>query len=160
MNVNYHNEDYTGEIFNIVICSIIVIFIIFWGIYTTGGKIDTEILVICGIFIALIGSVLIFSIKRYITKKQKRNLNLFIMKNGKKIKGKISLIYDDSTHFVNFGYGSIHNVVAEVSYNIDNEDKVISVNNLCISYYDLEKYKNKIVDIYIYNNMSYVDIVN
>lgn len=99
--------------------------------------------------------MLVFSLNEYLKSKEKRNLNLFIMKNGKIIQGKVINIYDNKTpeHF-------IHNVTAAVEYYLDNERKVITVDNLAININKMNDYINKPVKIFVYTNMNYIDIVN
>ena len=77
------------------------------------------------------------------------------MKNGKIIQGKVIDIYDNKTseYF-------IHNVTADVEYYIENERKVIAVDNLAININKMNDYINKSVKIFVYTNMNYIDIVN
>ena len=95
MKINYHNEDYSTELFNIVIYILILIFLIVWSIFT---GVDIGSLIFIGICITFIIIMLSFSIKQYLQKKKERNSNLFIMKEGKLIQGKIIRIYDNNNN--------------------------------------------------------------
>ena len=50
--------------------------------------------------------------------------------------------------------------MTEIKYKIENEDKIIVVDHLFIKKRKFKKYRNKLVKIYVYNNMSYIDIIN
>lgn len=52
------------------------------------------------------------------------------MKNGKIIQGKVINIYDNKTSGDLDNNKNIHNVTADVEYYLDNERKVIAVDNL------------------------------
>ena len=159
MKVNYHNEDYKSNIFSLVICLIITIIVIIWGI-SNNLFLDIGGLVFLGIFILILLIPICILIRGCYKRKVQRNLNLFIIKNGKCINGKIKRLYDNKTTGVENGTRTLHNVTAEVLYNVDSEEKMIVVDNLCININDFKKYKNKVVKIYIYNNMNYVDVIN
>lgn len=135
MKVNYHNEDYRSNIAVIVICVILMIFVIVWGIYhlISIHHIDVGLAIFGSICIIFLAVPLLVLIKDYRKKKQQRILNLFIIKNGKRIKGKIVSIYDNFTFRIS-GRG-IHNVIAEIAYSIDGEDKMIVVEDLYIDIY-------------------------
>lgn len=79
------------------------------------------------------------------------------MKNRKVIQGKVINMYDDKTSGDLDNNRVIHNVTAKVEYYLDNERKVIAVDNLAI---DVSNYINKPVKIFVYTNMNYIDIVN
>lgn len=66
-------------------------------------------------------------------------------------------MYDDKTSGDLDNNRVIHNVTAKVEYYLDNERKVIAVDNLAI---DVSNYINKPVKIFVYTNMNYIDIVN
>ena len=104
--------------------------------------------------------MLAFSLKKYLKIRKKRNLNLFIIKNGKIIQGKVINIYDNKTSGNLDNNKIIHNVTADVEYYLDNERKVIAVDNLAININKMNDYINKSVKIFVYTNMNYIDIVN
>ena len=86
---------------------------------------------------------------------------LFIMKEGKLIQGKIIRIYDNNNNgFLIENKKTIHNVTAEIEYTINNDRKTITVDHLAINVNRLDNYTSKQVKIYVYNNMSYIDIIN
>ena len=158
MKINYHNEDYSTELFNIIIYILILIFLIVWSIFT---GVDIGSLIFIGICITFIIIMLSFSIRQYLKKKNQRNLNLFIMKEGKLIQGKIIRIYDNNNNgFLIENKKTIHNVTAEIEYTINNDRKTITVDHLAINVNRLDNYTSKQVKIYVYNNMSYIDIIN
>lgn len=101
-----------------------------------------------------------FSLNEYSKIRKKRNLNLFIMKNGKIIQGKVIDIYDNKTSGNLDNNKNIHNVTADIEYHLDNERKVIAVDNLAININKMNDYINKSVKIFVYTNMNYIDIVN
>lgn len=96
--------------------------------------------------------VLFFSTKTYIKRKQKRNLNIFIMEHGKFIDGVVTKIEDTYIDGVN--------ITTTVSFNLNGEPKIIVVDNLAINYRTIKKYYNKKVKVFLYTNMNYIDIVN
>ncbi len=153
MKINYRNEDYIGNMVIIAICLLIAAIITAWGVAESKGKFEWSILVIIIPLIVLIA----FLIKDYIKKKTQRNLNLFIMKNGDCIKGKIIKIYDNRV-FRNDRV--LHDTTAEIEYEYEGEKKVVAVNYLEINKKRFNSYYNKIVNIYVYNNMNYIDIIN
>lgn len=162
MKVNYHNEDYKSVIFNIVVYCILIIFVIVWGICVSVSynSFDIGLVIFCGIWIVFFIVLLFFAIKSYRSRKEKRNLNLFIMKNGKRIEGRVVSIYDNCTYLREIDMPRMHNVTAKISYTIDGEGKMVVVDRMCLNINKLKQYENKIVGIYVYNNMNYVDVVN
>lgn len=82
------------------------------------------------------------------------------MKNGKIIQGKVINIYDNKTSGNLDNNKNIHNVTADIEYYLDNERKVIAVDNLAININKMNDYINKPVKIFVYTNMNYIDIVN
>ena len=159
MKINYRNENYISNIPSIIICIILMIIVFIWG-FSNEMFIDVSGIIFFSFFILiLLIPIIIFTI-RYYKQKQQRNLNLFIMKNGICIEGRIISIYDNFTYRPEIKKKSMHNITAEIAYNIDNEEKTILVDRLYIRTYNIEKYKDKVVKIYIYNNMTYVDVIN
>lgn len=79
------------------------------------------------------------------------------MQQGECIKGKIISIYDN---YIEGKTRGMHNVTAKITYTIHHEEKIVVVDKLCIPIQHIKKYENKIVDIYIYHNMNYIDIGN
>lgn len=83
------------------------------------------------------------------------------MKEGKLIQGKIIRIYDNNNNgFPIENKKTIHNVTAEIEYTINNDRKTIIADHLAINVNRLDNYTSKQVKIYVYNNMSYIDIIN
>lgn len=160
MKVNYHDEDCSESLFKIIICVLITLFLVVWLVYNGFDTIDVSYLIFIGICSAFIILVLAFSLKAYLKIKKQRNLNLFIMKNGKIIQGKVINMYDNKTSGDLDNNRVIHNVTAEVEYYLDNERKVIAVDNLVINISKMNDYINKPVKIFVYTNMNYIDIVN
>ena len=159
MKVNYHNEDYKSNIFSLAICIIAIIVVIIWG-FSSNLFFDIGGLIFLSIFIIILLIPICILIRRYHKQKTQRNLNLFIIKNGVCINGKIKTLYDNKTIRYGTETRTLHNITAEIIYNVDNEEKVIVVDNLCINMNDIKKYENKTVKIYIYNNMNYIDLIN
>ena len=155
MKINYHDEDCSESLFQMIILVSVFLFLIVWFVSNGFDAIDVSYLVFIGICSAFIIIMFAFSLKKYLKIRKKRNLNLFIMKNGKIIQGNVINIYDNKTpeHF-------IHNVTAAVEYYLDNERKVIAVDNLAININKMNDYINKPVKIFVYTNMNYIDIVN
>lgn len=160
MKVNYHNEDYKSIIFNIVVYCVLIIFVIVWGLCVLHNSFDIGLVIFCGMWIVFFIVLLFFAIKSYISRKEKRNLNLFIIKNGKRIEGRVIAIYDNYTHLRELDMPRMHNVTAEISYTIDGKGKMVIVDRMCLNVNKLKQYEDKVISIYIYNNMSYVDVVN
>lgn len=158
MKVNYNNEDYMSSLFSIIIFVLIFIVILVWGI-TTKVLYKFSGLAFTGIFIIIMGVFFIVEMKDYKKRRQQRNLNLYIMKNGECIKGKIVSIYDHFISGVDLQHGA-HNIIAEVRYHMNDKEEIIVVDNIQLKFNELEKYQNKMVNIYIYNNMNYIDIIN
>ena len=160
MKINYHNEDYKSNVFNIVIYILIIVFVIFWWALETKCTFEFGIIVLCSIIILPIIILIFFSIINCKKRKEQRNLNKFIIKNGICIKGKVVKIYDNYTDSVDIGYRGIHNVTAEIQYQYKKKKKNIVVDGLALNVNRLKSYVDKTVNIYIYNNMDYVDIIN
>ncbi len=160
MKINYHDEDCSEGLFNIIISVLVMIFFVVWLVYNGFDTIDTSYLVFIGICSAFIIAMFSFSLKGYLKIKKQRNLNLFIMKEGKVIQGKVINMYDNKTSGDLDNNRVIHNVTAEVEYYLDNERKVIAVDNLAINVSKMNDYINKPVKIFVYTNMNYIDIVN
>ena len=160
MKINYHDEDCSEGLFNIIICVLVMIFFVVWLVYNGFDTIDASYLVFIGICSAFIIVMFSFSLKGYLKIKKQRNLNLFIMKEGKVIQGKVINMYDNKTSGDLDNNRVIHNVTAEVEYYLDNERKVIAVDNLAINVSKMNDYINKPVKIFVYTNMNYIDIVN
>ena len=160
MKINYHDEDCSESLFQIIICVLIMLFLVVWLLYNGFDAIDVSYLIFIGICSTFIIIMLAFSLKKYLKIRKKRNLNLFIMKNGKIIQGKVINIYDNKTSGDLDNNKIIHNVTADVEYYLDNERKVIAVDNLAININKMNDYINKPVKIFVYTNMNYVDIVN
>ena len=155
MRINYHDEDCSVSLFQMIILVSLFLFLIVWFVSNGFDAIDVSYLIFEGICSTFIIIMLVFSLNEYLKSKEKRNLNLFIMKNGKIIQGNVINIYDNKTpeHF-------IHNVTAAVEYYLDNERKAITVDNLSLNINKMNDYINKPVKIFVYTNMNYIDIVN
>ena len=134
-----------------------MIFGIFLCIYHSIDHVDTGFILFCIVWNIILSIVLLFLVRDYRKRKEQRNKNVFIIKKGNHFKGKIVSIYDNN---IVTQKGVLHNVTAEIVYIRDGEDKKIIVDQLCINRKHLEKYRNKIVAIYIYNNMNYIDLLN
>lgn len=160
MKINYHDEDYSESLFQIIICVLIMLFLVVWLLYNGFDTIDASYLIFIGICSAFIIAIFTFSLKRYLKNKKQRNLNLFIMKNGKIIQGKVINIYDNKTSGDLDNNRVIHNVTAEIEYYSDKKRRVITVDNLAININKMNDYINKPVKIFVYTNMNYIDIVN
>ena len=135
-------------------------FFIVWFVSNGFDAIDVSYLIFIGICSTFTIIMLAFSLNEYLKIKKKRSLNLFIMKNGKIIQGKVINIYDNKTSEDLDNNKIIHNVTADVEYYIENERKVIAVDNLAININKMNDYINKSVKIFVYTNMNYIDIVN
>lgn len=160
MKINYHDEDYSESLFKIIICVLIMLFLVVWFVSNGFDAIDVSYLIFIGICSTFIIIMLVFSLNEYLKSKKKRNLNLFIMKEGKVIQGKVINMYDNKTSGDLDNNRVIHNVTADVEYYLDNERKVIAVDNLAININKMNDYINKPVKIFVYTNMNYIDIVN
>ena len=160
MKINYHDEDCSESLFQIIIFVSVFLFLIVWFVSNGGDAIDVSYLIFIGICSTFIIIMFAFSLKKYLKIRKKRNLNLFIMKNGKIIQGKVINIYDNKTSGNLDNNKIIHNVTANVEYYLDNERKVIAVDNLAININKMNDYINKSVKIFVYTNMNYIDIVN
>lgn len=160
MRINYHDEDCSESLFQMIILVSVFLFLIIWFVSNGFDAIDVSYLVFIGICSAFIIIMFAFSLKKYLKIRKKRNLNLFIMKNGKIIQGKVINIYDNKTSGNLDNNKNIHNVTADVEYYFDNERKVIIVDNLAININKMNDYINKLVKIFVYTNMNYIDIVN
>lgn len=158
--INYHSEDYNSVIFNIALYLIFIILILIWGIFSFNKNISVGKIFFYSTLIIFLSILLFFSVKSYKSRKNKRYLNLFIIKNGKKIKGKIISISDNYISRMELDRKRLHNINAKINYNVNNEDKLVIVDELCIKRKKLKKFENKTVNIYIYNNMSYIDVIN
>ena len=64
----------------------------------------------------------------------------------------VTTIQKEATQSVNAG--------EEIEYTINNDRKTITVDHLAINVNRLDNYTSKQVKIYVYNNMSYIDIIN
>lgn len=159
MKINYHNEDYKNNIFNIVVYIFSIAFIICWWFFN-GKPVEIGALVFCGILILFLLILLYFSIRRYRKQLNKRKLNLFIIENGTRIQGRITRIYDQYSSGTNMDSEGHHNVTAEIEYQQEYSKQIVAVDDLAINIRKLESYHNKIVSIYVYNDMHYIDIVN
>jgi hypothetical protein len=157
MKINYYNENDKKNKTLIFICVLLMLFGILFCIYHSKEHIDIGFILFCGIWNLLLGILLLFLVKQYKKYKEQRNMNLFIMQQGECIKGKIISIYDN---YIEGNTRGIHNVTAKIAYTIHHEEKIVVVDRLCIPIKHIKKYENKIVDIYIYKNMNYIDIVN
>ena len=135
-------------------------FFIVWFVSNGFDAIDVSYLIFIGICSTFTIIMLAFSLNEYLKIKKKRSLNLFIMKNGKIIQGKVINIYDNKTSEDLDNNKIIHDVTADVEYYIENERKVIAVDNLAININKMNDYINKSVKIFVYTNMNYIDIVN
>lgn len=160
MKINYHDEDCSGSLFQMIILVSVFLFLIVWFVSNGFDAIDVSYLVFIGICSTFIMIMLVFSLNEYLKSKKKRNLNLFIMKEGKVIQGKVINMYDNKTSGDLDNNRVIHNVTADVEYYLDNERKVIAVDNLAININKMNDYINKPVKIFVYTNMNYIDIVN
>lgn len=160
MKINYHDEDCSGSLFQMIILVSVFLFLIVWFVSNGFDAIDVSYLVFIGICSTFIIIMLVFSLNEYLKSKKKRNLNLFIMKEGKVIQGKVINMYDNKTSGDLDNNRVIHNVTADVEYYLDNERKVIAVDNLAININKMNDYINKPVKIFVYTNMNYIDIVN
>lgn len=157
MKINYYNENYKQNRFPIAICVILMLFSIFFCTYHSIDHVDTGFILFCSVWNIILSILLLFLVRDYKKRKEQRDINLFIRKQGKCIKGKIISIYDNYTK----GHTRMmHNVTAKIAYTMDNKEKIIVVDQLCIYIRHIRKYENKIVNIYIYNNMNYIDIMN
>lgn len=160
MKINYYNENYENNVYTIIIIILLIVVITIWGIINKLTS-NIGILILCTTSNIMLLIPLIIGIKQYKRKKEQRNLNLYIIKNGICIPGKIVSIYDrysredyiDNSHIY-------HNITAEIEYYIDNELKKIIVDKLMIKLKEIKEYENKDIKIYIYNNMSYIDVKN
>lgn len=160
MKINYHDEDCSESLFQIIIWVSAFLFFIVWFVSNGFDAIDVSYLIFIGICSTFIIIMLAFSLNEYLKIKKKRSLNLFIMKNGKIIQGKVINIYDNKTSGDLDNNKIIHDVTADVEYYIENERKVIAVDNLAININKMNDYINKSVKIFVYTNMNYIDIVN
>lgn len=160
MKINYYDEDCSGSLFQMIILVSVFLFLIVWFVSNGFDAIDVSYLVFIGICSTFIIIMLAFSLNKYLKSKKKRNLNLFIMKEGKVIQGKVINMYDNKTSGDLDNNRVIHNVTADVEYYLDNERKVIAVDNLAININKMNDYINKPVKIFVYTNMNYIDIVN
>ena len=160
MKINYHDEDCSESLFQIIIFVSVFLFLVVRFVSNGFDTIDVSYLIFIGICSAFIIIMFAFSLKKYLKIRKKRNLNLFIMKNGKIIQGKVINIYDNKTSGNLDNNKIIHNVTADVEYYLDNERKVIAVDNLAININKMNDYINKSVKIFVYTNMNYIDIVN
>ena len=160
LKINYSNENYKGQLFAVIVFIIVLLFILIW--FTVGRFWENvSTIVLFSICVIMVLPWLIFSLIDYKKRKRNRNMNLYIMKNGYSVEGKIISIVDRKSTFNN-GYRLEINrtVVATVEYNIETNTKVVVVDNLLINYRKIKQYQDKKVKIYIYNNMNYVDILN
>lgn len=160
MKINYHDEDCSESLFQIIIWVSVFLFFIVWFVSNGFDAIDVSYLIFIGICSTFTIIMLAFSLNEYLKIKKKRSLNLFIMKNGKIIQGKVINIYDNKTSEDLDNNKIIHDVTADVEYYIENERKVIAVDNLAININKMNDYINKSVKIFVYTNMNYIDIVN
>lgn len=160
MKINYYDEDCSGSLFQMIILVSVFLFLIVWFVSNGFDAIDVSYLIFIGICSTFIIIMLVFSLNEYLKSKKKRNLNLFIMKEGKVIQGKVINMYDNKTSGDLDNNRVIHNVTADVEYYLDNERKVIAVDNLAININKMNDYINKPVKIFLYTNMNYIDIVN
>ena len=160
MKINYHDEDCSESLFQIIIWVSVFLFFIVWFVSNGFDAIDVSYLIFIGICSTFTIIMLAFSLNEYLKIKKKRSLNLFIMKNGKIIQGKVINIYDNKTSEDLDNNKIIHDVTADVEYYIENERKVIAVDNLAINRNKMNDYINKSVKIFVYTNMNYIDIVN
>ena len=160
MKINYHDEDCSESLFQMIILVSVFLFLIVWFVSNGFDAIDVSYLIFIGICSTFIIIMLVFSLNEYLKSKKKRNLNLFIMKEGKVIQGKVINMYDNKTSGDLDNNRVIHNVTADVEYYLDNERKVIAVDNLAININKMNDYINKPVKIFVYTNMNYIDIVN
>lgn len=160
MKINYYDEDCSGSLFQMIILVSVFLFLIVWFVSNGFDAIDVSYLIFIGICSTFIIIMLVFSLNEYLKSKKKRNLNLFIMKEGKVIQGKVINMYDNKTSGDLDNNRVIHNVTADVEYYLDNERKVIAVDNLAININKMNDYINKPVKIFVYTNMNYIDIVN
>ena len=160
MRINYHDEDCSGSLFQMIILVSVFLFLIVWFVSNGFDAIDVSYLIFEGICSTFIIIMLVFSLNEYLKSKEKRNLNLFIMKNGKIIQGKVINIYDNKISGDLDNNKIIHNVTADVEYYLDNERKAITVDNLSLNINKMNDYINKPVKIFVYTNMNYIDIVN
>lgn len=160
MKINYYDEDCSGSLFQMIILVLVFLFLIVWFVSNGFDAIDVSYLIFIGICSTFIIIMLVFSLNEYLKSKKKRNLNLFIMKEGKVIQGKVINMYDNKTSGDLDNNRVIHNVTADVEYYLDNERKVIAVDNLAININKMNDYINKPVKIFVYTNMNYIDIVN
>lgn len=160
MKVNYENEECKGVLFGIVMCVIIMIIITVWGIKNSIIEIDMGIIIFVCLWNIFMAVLLIVLMRDYKKRREQRERNLFIIKNGNCIKGKVFSIYDNYTTYSIMDRRQIHNVTAKINYTINGENKLIVVDKLCLDRNRLKEYENKNVNIYIYDNMSYVDIAN
>ena len=160
MKINYYDEDCSGSLFQMIILVSVFLFLIVWFVSNGFDAIDVIYLIFIGICSTFIIIMLVFSLNEYLKSKKKRNLNLFIMKEWKVIQGKVINMYDNKTSGDLDNNRVIHNVTADVEYYLDNERKVIAVDNLAININKMNDYINKPVQIFVYTNMNYIDIVN
>lgn len=95
MKINYHDEDCSESLFQIIILVSVFLFLVVWLASNGFDAIDVSYLIFEGICSTFIIIMFAFSLKKYLKIRKKRNLNLFIMKNGKIIQGKVINIYDN-----------------------------------------------------------------
>lgn len=165
MKPNYNNEDYKSSLITLIILIVIILFtVIPILVYTSmfnaiiNGDISSLIFLLLFLSMAIIPGIFLF--RDYKKKKQKRNINLHIIKNGTCIEGKILSIRYIYTPSEIDGHTGHHNTIAEVEFIYNSSKKILMVEHLLVKEKDIKKYENKKVKVYIYNNIQYIDIIN